>query len=274
MSKSPDKVAELIKIIREEIKWHREEAEERDRLIREESIARETRLFLTIATVKTYTGSKLSAKIQYFLDEILRISNGFTLTDEQMIIIAGRNMSGIAEKWYRAYQEEKLHQIDTFEEFGERLKNQFGQTYDVQTRQAKLMACVQLGKVEDYNKRFYDILNEFPKDYFSEQAKVASYLCNLKTELRCEVKIKDPVNLGDAMKYAMIIESKYTGKANWEKKFIKRPIDRFRFRESDNMEIDHIMSKPNQRPKICFSCQKEGHFAANCPNRPKIESVK
>lgn len=269
MSKSPDNVAELIKIMREENKWSREEAEKRDRLVREEAIARETRLFLTSATVKTYTGSKVSTKIQYFLDEIIRISNGFTLTDEQMIIVAGRNMSGIAEKWYLAYQEEKLHQSDTFEEFGERLKNQFGQAYDVQVLQAKLIACVQLGKVEDYNKRFYDILNEFPKDYFSEQAKVANYLCNLTTELRCEVKIKDPVNLGDAMKYAGIIESKYTGKANWEKKFIKGPIRGFRPKDNDDMEIDNIAIKPNQRKKVCFSCQKEGHFAAKCPSKSK-----
>lgn len=96
-----------------------------------------------------------------------------------------------------------------------------------------MTACVQLGRVEDYNKRFYDILNEFPKDYFSEQAKVANYLCNLTTKLRCEVKIKDPVNLCDAMKYAGIIEGKYTGKANWEKKFIKRPIRGFRPKNND-----------------------------------------
>ena len=269
MSKSPDNIAEMIKIMREENKWRREEAEKRDRLVREEAIARETRLFLTSATVKPYTGSKLSTKIQYFLDEIIRISTGFTITDEQMIIVAGRNMSGIAEKWYLAYQEEKLHQSDTFEEFGERLKNQFEQAYDVQTLHAKLIACVQLGKVEDYNKRFYDILNEFPKNYFSEQARVASYLCNLKTELRCEVKIKDPVNLDEAMKYAAIIESKYTGKANCEKKFIKRPISGFRPKVNDDMEIDNIVSRPNQRKRVCFNCQKEGHFAANCPNKPK-----
>ena len=64
MSKSPDNVAELIKFMREEQKLNREEA-----------IARERRLFLTSATVKPYTGSKVSTKIQYFLDEIIRISN-------------------------------------------------------------------------------------------------------------------------------------------------------------------------------------------------------
>ena len=183
MSKSPDNVAELIKAMREENKWHREEA-----------IARETRLFLTNATVKPYTGSKILAKIQYFLDEINRISNGFTLTSEQKIVIAGRNMSGIAEKWYLAYQGESLHQSDSFEEFGERLKSQFAQEYDVQTLHAKLMACVQLGKVSDYNTRFFDIIDEFPRDYFSGQAKVASYLCNLKSEIFKEhcMDLRDP----------------------------------------------------------------------------------
>lgn len=260
MSKSTDNVTELIKVMREENKWHREEA-----------IARETRIFLTNATVKPYTGSKILSKIQYFLDEITRISNGFTLTSEQMIVVAGRNMSGIAEKWYLAYQGENLHQSDTFEEFGERLKSQFGQEYDVQTLHARLIACVQLGKVTDYNKRFFDIIDEFPKGYFSEQAKVASYLCNLKSEIRCEVKLKDPSNLGEAMKYAIIIEGKYIGKPDWEKKFIKKPINRFIRKESDDMEIDNITSRPKLKryPKLCYNCQKEGHFATKCPYKSK-----
>ena len=76
----------------EENKWRREEAEKRDRLVREEAIARETRLFLTSATVKTYTGSKLSTKIQYFIDEIIRISRCFHTNE---------NMSTMAPPWER-----------------------------------------------------------------------------------------------------------------------------------------------------------------------------
>ena len=60
MSKSPDNVAELIKIMREDNKWHREEA-----------IARETRLFLTNATVKPNTGNKVLAKINISLMKLL-----------------------------------------------------------------------------------------------------------------------------------------------------------------------------------------------------------
>ena len=219
-------MANLITAMREENKLLREEAQtrqdrtrdeniRRDTLIREEAIAREKRLFLTSVPVKMYSGSKNPKKVQYFIDEIIRISSGFALTDEQKIIVAGRKMSGIAEEWYLDYQDKGLHQRDTFEEFGLRLNSKFGHRYDLQTPQAKLIACVQSGKVKDYSKRFYKILDEFPRDYFSEEANVANYLSNLKAEIRDEVKLEEPVNLGDAMKYARIVEIKYTGKASW-----------------------------------------------------------
>ena len=120
MSKSPDNVAELIKIMREEQKLNREEA-----------IARETRLFLTSATVKPYTGSKVSTKIQYFLDEIIRISNGFSLTDEQMIILAGRKMSDIAEKTPEKYR--KVSQLIRAE-FNDVITNKSPQKLAVQEK--------------------------------------------------------------------------------------------------------------------------------------------
>lgn len=57
-------------------------------------------------------------------------------------------MTGITEKWYLAYQGESLHESGSFEEFGERLKSQFAQEYEVQTLQAKLMVCVQWEKYQ------------------------------------------------------------------------------------------------------------------------------
>lgn len=62
MSGNPDYIADLITSMKEE-----------NRLLREEAIARDTRIFLRTATVKTYNGSKNPVKIQYFIDEIVWI---------------------------------------------------------------------------------------------------------------------------------------------------------------------------------------------------------
>lgn len=195
MSKSPDNVAELIKVMREE-----------NRLLREEAIARDTRLFLRTATVKTYNGSKNPVKIQYFLDEIVRISSGFTLTDEQKIIVAGRNMTGVAEKWYLAYQDKRLHQRDTFEEFGKRLRENFSRGYDRQEQYHRFNSLRQTGRVEDFNLQFRKTISEFSNDYFPPEMRLHQYLEKLKFHIKREVKCRNPKDLEEAMRVALIFE--------------------------------------------------------------------
>lgn len=52
-------------------------------------------------------------------------------------------MSGIAEKWYLEFQEKRLHHIEDFEQFNDKVRNQFEQAHDLQTLYSKLVACVQ-----------------------------------------------------------------------------------------------------------------------------------
>lgn len=274
---SNQSVTELINILREENKIRERDAERRER----NDTLRELRIFLSNATVKPYNGSQNISKIQYFLDEINRISSGFELSDEQKIVVAGRNMSGIAEKWYFAYREEELHIQDSFSAFGERLKDQFGQKVDLQMLQAKLMACVHRNNLENYNHRFLLIIDEFPKDSVTEVIKVATYLSNLKAQLRCEVKIREPTTLGDAMKYARILEDKFTSKTKFENDFtynrnyfhqnsIRSNPNIYNEGNDDAMKVDNFtISKTRGKRKVCYNCGKEGHFASNCPNKSK-----
>ena len=46
---------------------------------------------------------------------------------------------------------------------------------------------------------------------------------------------------------------------------------RYNHNQTEDMEIDNITSRPRmvRQPKVCFNCQKEGHFAAKCPNKSK-----
>lgn len=254
--KSPDHVLELINFMKAE-------AEER-----------ELRIFLLNAQVKPYNGTKNPTRIQVFIEEIIRISVGYRLLSQQLITLAGRNMTGIAERWFLGYREQKLDQEDTFDDFAERIRKQFAQGYDVQSIYNKLVTCVQSGPVEQYNARFSTILLELPRDFLGEQAKVTAYINNLRSQLRSHVKLQRPSTLNEAIEYALVFETQYTQLSWWEKKtpLVKNTFRKYQSQNnSDDMEIDNITSRPRMvgQPKVCFNCQKEGHFAAKCPNKSK-----
>mmetsp|Transcript_4442 Transcript_4442/g.4462 ORF Transcript_4442/g.4462 Transcript_4442/m.4462 type:complete len:121 (+) Transcript_4442:1240-1602(+) len=119
MSRSPEQINELIKELKEEnLRRDRNQLEERKfyleqqqqerafareqlilerELARLEAVDRETRVFLTLANVRPYTGDKNPSKIHEFKNEIERISEGFNLSNRQLITVAGRNMKGKAE---------------------------------------------------------------------------------------------------------------------------------------------------------------------------------
>ncbi|KRZ98291.1 uncharacterized protein AC631_05950 [Debaryomyces fabryi] len=249
---SPDHVLELINFMKAE-------AEER-----------ELRIFLLNAKVKSYNGTKNPTKIQEFIEEIIRISVGYKLLDQQLITLAGRNMTGIAERWFLEYREQKIDQTDTFDDFADRVRKQFAQGYDVQSIYNKLITCVQLGSVEQYNSRFSTLLLELPRNFLGEEAKVTAYINNLRSQLKPHVKLQRPSTLSEAIEYALVFETQYTELSWWEKKtpFSKNAFHRYQPQNnSDNMEIDSVKAK--KKSKVCYNCGKEGHFATNCSNKSK-----
>lgn len=279
MSRSPEQLSELINELRaenerrnihqtEERKLFREQLIRERELSRMEAVDRETRVFLTLAKVKPYSGNKNPSKIREFKTEIQRISEGFNLDNQQLITVAGRNMQGKAERWFHEYIKDEKNQTSTFDQFIRAMEAYFGEGYDSQWHHARLLELVQKGSVEKFNSRYDELLGNLPSTYLPEEVKINTYLTQLKHHIRREVKCKNPTTLREAQRLAMIYDDQYSSDSYGIKYSFRKPKDRYVPREesqSDKMEIDLIMRKP----KVCYNCGKEGHFATNCSNKSK-----
>lgn len=106
--------------------------------------------------------------------------------------------------------------------------------------------------------------------YLHEDIKINTYLTQLKPKIRREVKCKSPSSLREAQRIAMIYDDQYDRDINWNRNYFKKPNFKQNI-QTDDMEIDNISSRSKsiRQPKVCYNCQKEGHFATNCPNKSK-----
>lgn len=124
----------------------REKAGTRD-IIGQEAVDRETRLFLTHATVLPYSGDKDPDRITYFISEIIRISKCLNLRDSQLITLSGRNMTGQAEEWFYDRRSSKEYMDETFQQFIHALEHRFVGCNDKQEQTEKLLCynCLKEG---------------------------------------------------------------------------------------------------------------------------------
>ncbi len=272
-----EEITELISALQAENREARAEA-------KAEAIEREVRIFLTQAKVSPYSGESNPKRIQKFVYDVRRISEGFNLNDAQLIIVAGRNMRGAAEEWYQEYKDNERNHIDSFEKFYKKLRENFSRGYDKQEQYHKFNSLRQIGRIEDFNLQFRKAVNEFSNDYFPPEMRLHQYLEKLKFHIKREVKCRNPKDLEEAMRIALIFDSNYYGSGhsanNLRRKDLKPRPQIIETRssyyddkqDSDNMEIDNLnlqQVKRYMKNKICFKCQKEGHFAANCPYKSK-----
>jgi len=80
--------------------------------------------------------------------------------------------------------------------------------------------------------------------------------------------------LREAQRLAMIYDDQYNRDTKWNRNYFKKTNlkpNTLEEIEIDRMEIDNISSRAKQKKysKVCYSCQKEGHFASKCPNKSK-----
>ncbi|CAG86036.1 DEHA2C06776p [Debaryomyces hansenii CBS767] len=194
------------KVMRNELEKERElQRKERKReleIAKKETLEREAKLFLQNTKV-TYSGSRNLYRIKHFSEEILLISENFELDDRQLIIIAGRNMTGRAKIWFNEHTAREESQSETFDQFIQALELQFSEEYDTHVQFTKLLNLRQIGKVSTFNNNFDELLEKLPSDYFSEEAKLLLYLTKLGKVTKKQVNSKKPTSLSAAKRFAV-----------------------------------------------------------------------
>ena len=185
MSTSPDTTMELIKVLREEA---------RDR---------EKREFLMGAEIKPYFGSRNPAQLNNFFQELISKAEGFQLNEEQLIILAGKNLKGSALEWYREYKETSTIPLNDYQNFKEDLKAQFTGDFDISMLISKYWNLKQTKSVKKYNRQVSQLRKELPEGIMAEEVQVSAYLEGLKKEVQREVRLKRPKELTEAMRIAI-----------------------------------------------------------------------
>lgn len=253
MSRSPDTTMELIKVLREEA---------RDR---------EKREFLMRAEIKPYSGSRNPAQLNNFFQEIHSKAEGFQLNEEQLIILAGKNLKGPALKWYTEYKEASRIPLYDYKLFKEDIKAQFIGDFDISMLISKYWNLKQTRSVEIYNKQVSQLREELPKGIMPEEVQISAYLEGLKKRIQREVRLKRPKTLMEAMRIAITYDDSI--EITKTKSYLNENYGKYnqRANQTDDMEIDNITSRPRMAryPRACYICQKEGHLAAKCPKKSK-----
>lgn len=116
-------------------------------------------------------------------------------------------MTGAADKWYIKYKNTEEHNTDSFKTFLNKLKEQFSKGYDdTQELYNKLMRIKQTAKVDAFNRKFRQISDEIPDNIFTEELLLLMYISKLKFNIQKEVRYRNPENLAEAMRIALICD--------------------------------------------------------------------
>lgn len=265
----------------------REKAEARQ-LIGKEAIDRETHIFLTHATIDPYSGSKYPSRIKYFISEIIRISERFSLNDTQLITLSGRNMTGRAEEWFHAYRRSAKCRDETFQQFTHLLIHHFAGADDKQQQVEDIVNLKQNNRVVEYSSHFEFFLQKLPKEFFTEEQKVIFYISGLKPKIKIEVQHENPLTLIEAIEisqvYENIIKVGSFGNNQFKKTVELDPQRKVECRKysdqnertgQDELKIDSVnIEYQGNKKYICYNCSKEGHFASQCPESTLTQNVK
>jgi len=150
------------------------------------------------AIVKPYSGSRSPVQINKFFSSLKKKAMRFSLTDEQLIILAGKDLEGAALSWHNEYGEASGVILNNFEDFKNDLTTQFLGDYDINSLIFEYLNVKQIKRVIAYNKKVSQLRLEIPIKLLTEEAQVSAYLNGLKKPIQQELRIKRSTSLLEA----------------------------------------------------------------------------
>lgn len=186
---------------------------------KQEQIARETRIFLLQAKVNPYSGNSSPKRIKRFKEDVVSICEGINLDDSQLIIAAGRNMTDQAEEWYQERRTSGIN--ESFNEFFEAAEYRFAKEHNSIQVYQQLIQLKHKGSAAGYNARFQKLLAGIPKLESADHSIIGIYINNLRYKVKREVEWRNPGNLVEAMRTAVLFDDRENSYQNYPRKFKK-----------------------------------------------------
>jgi hypothetical protein len=199
----------------------------------------------------------------------------------EFVRMISSNLGKTVMNWYRTFslQCDSEGIEKTWELFKKRLRERFRPKDFEYNLRERLFHLKQTGSIHEYVSRFQDLMSQSELD-ISEMEKRFYFQNGLRAETEKQIKEEGPSYLQEVIEIASNFEfAHYTGKpvkssiaaVSAANPKAKTPVQKQQ--GSSNKSAKKINSSQDwKKNAICHSCQKKGHIAPECPNRPKKEA--
>lgn len=215
----------------------------------------------------------------------------FLLTEADKILFVGGLLVGKAAEWweptlrdYVTFPEDKRDD-DTKEIFADyvlfekRLRNTFGNPDEQRTAERQLLGLRQSGSTGRYSIEFQRIAAKLD---WNDEALMVQFYKGLREDVKDDLSREPrPDDLAKYIELATKIDNRLyerrqerQGKLTGYKKHTPnsgRRINRSTAygTHSGPMDLDVYATQSDRKQKVCYNCQKPGHFANKCPQKKK-----
>lgn len=181
---------------------------------------------------------------------------------------ASTYLEGRALTWYRAYQADvqsgQEFQFQNFDDFAERLKDEFTPQDTAEIAREKIYNSRQVGSVSSYVKRYIDLMEFVPT--MAVEDRVQLFVRGLKPAIRTQVKLQNVRTLTEATRAAEVVEE---ASNPWGQPYSvsQRPRNYSSHDDRQKSTTSINVASATQKPKktiTCFVCGRPGHMARDC----------
>lgn len=194
----------------------------------------------SMSKVTKFDGPRNPVKVYSFLSSInLHFAVKNIEEDSKKVLIFGSHLTNEAQIWFNNLVGENFG-LYPYEEVVEQFKTRFLPINYAEKARLKIKDIKQTSTVNDFIKRFNELIPFLPTEYQTEQFKMDMFKDGLKPLVRSNVVAQKPLNLNEYMELALEFDQLFEKPQFNKPNFGKRP---FKFRNRlhpDAMDIDEM----------------------------------